>query len=349
MYKEARKSNIELLRIIIIFGVIVLHYNRPAVTGETHITINEINLFVLNIFESIFVSAVNIFILISGYFMCTSLKRNAIKPFKLLIQVIAFKEFAIILSAIIHQKLSLRSIVGGLIPNNYFVILYIALYFISPYINITLQKLSKKKFENMIIILMLIFSIWNCAADVVLLFASNEIIGISTIGIWGSQDGYTIVNFCLMYILGAYIRLHGKQYKTSHLLIAFSLCTCVILVWSMLHVDTAYAYCNPFVIIQAVIVFKLFNNMNIKQNKVINKISKGTFTVFLTHSYLYRLFYIEKQYVLDPFCMTLCLLATCLIIFIICYLVYLVYDIISSPIYKLFENKIKTIEINLED
>lgn len=73
----------------------------------------------------------------------------------------------------------------------------------------------KKTVENQVIkkfvwVLLLIFSVYPTIVDIAQEIVGDEYIGLSTIGAYGSQWGYTIVNFTLMYIIGAYIRVQKK-------------------------------------------------------------------------------------------------------------------------------------------
>ncbi|MBR2924259.1 MAG: hypothetical protein IKC28_04430 [Clostridia bacterium] len=69
MGKE-RQSNFELLKIISMLGVIVLHYNHPTIGGAfQYVSFYSTKGMVLYFLECAFVSAVNVFMLISGYFM----------------------------------------------------------------------------------------------------------------------------------------------------------------------------------------------------------------------------------------------------------------------------------------
>ena len=145
--KPVRSSNIELLRILSIIGVIILHYNNRTIGGGFEYS-EGINHVILSVLESVFISAVNIFVLISGYFMSKSQKRNIIKPLQLIVQVIIFSEAAYLIKCAAGSAvLSLKSLFSHLIPCNYFVILYVALYFISPFLNIT-TKLACFSYNN---------------------------------------------------------------------------------------------------------------------------------------------------------------------------------------------------------
>lgn len=66
---NVRQSNIEFLRIVLMFGVIVLHYCNPEIGGgRKFVYPHSLNYYSLNILVSLFVCAVNLFVLISGFF-----------------------------------------------------------------------------------------------------------------------------------------------------------------------------------------------------------------------------------------------------------------------------------------
>lgn len=58
-------------------------------------------------------------------------------------------------------------------------------------------------------VVFLLFSVYAIGVDLLNEIVGQEIVGLSSIGAWGSQSGFTIVNFSLLYCLGAYLRLHG--------------------------------------------------------------------------------------------------------------------------------------------
>lgn len=65
---KMRESNIEILRIAVILGVIILHYNGENGGGLEYIYPNSLNEIILVALESIFICAVDLFILITGCF-----------------------------------------------------------------------------------------------------------------------------------------------------------------------------------------------------------------------------------------------------------------------------------------
>ena len=156
--------------------------------------------------ECIFISAVNVFLLISGYYMCSSKKVSISKPFQLIIQVIFFRVSSFIIFVLINKiPYSNKELQNSFLPINYFVILYVALYVLTPFINFLVNRISIKALSRLIFILLTLFSIWPTIVDILIHTSDNSLSELSTISMFGSQYGYTIVNFMLMYILGAYI------------------------------------------------------------------------------------------------------------------------------------------------
>ena len=61
---------------------------------------------------------------------------------------------------------SLASVIGAMIPANYFVILYCAVYLISPFFNVMIEKLTVRGFRNLVIISVCLFSAYPTLVDV---------------------------------------------------------------------------------------------------------------------------------------------------------------------------------------
>lgn len=341
--KPIRKSNIELLRILTMMGVIVLHYNNPQIGGGIAYA-NGANLYVLYGLESLFVCAVNLFILITGYFMCKSSKRTLIKPLELVVQVIVFKELMYICKVIINQEaLSIVEILKNLIPSNWFVILYITLYLLSPMLNIISDKaVEKKVFGKFIAVCIGVLSVYPTGVDLLQEVTGKNIIGLSTIGAYGSQWGYSIVNFTLMYLIGAYIR--NTDFNDTRIrirLIRLLLCVGGLIVWAKINDITgfitersAWAYCNPIVILIAIEVFLIFVSLDIGANKIINEFAKAAFTVYLAHNSILHIVNIEKYVTSSWFIMLAHIAISTVLIYLFCWFLYEIYEKVTRPIYN---------------
>lgn len=354
--KQERESNIELLRILTMIGVIILHYNNPIIGGGlSYVLDGSINKEILYILESMFICAVDLFVLISGYFLCKTEKRSMWKPIELIFEVIFFNVIIYIIDCGIGiNSLSAKGFLKNLLPANWFVILYCVLYIISPYINLVVNHLSQKSFRQMIIILLSLFSIYPTIIDMFGEILNTEWIGLSSISAYGNQWGYTIINFILLYIIGAYVRIFKKSKSNKILILELILLVMGIYFWAKINDVTgfgtersAWEYCNPLVIAEAVTFFLIFKNIKIKANKCINYLAQGAFTVYLLHGALIKHIRIEQAVKGSWIYMIFHILFSGLSIYLFCCVVFLMYKRIIMPLWKLCEIKISLPEIVL--
>lgn len=342
-----RQSNIELLRILSIMGVIVLHYNNSLYGGGLALVEpGSLNFYLLYTLESLFVCAVNLFLLISGYFMVGSSKRNIWKPIELIVQVSIFAAFVYFARVVIgNGSFSPGELLRSFIPCNYFVILYIAVYFISPFINIIFECNNSKVLNLFTGTVFLVFSVYPTAVDILIEVTKLPWYGLSTIGAYGSQWGYSFVNFCMMYVIGAYIRkmdvADNPMVTGRRLFVSFLSCIVIIVVWARIndHIGfaserTAWEYCNPVVIAEAVILFLLFLKIDMGCKKGINVMAKGALSVYLLHAPI--LPYIKVAYFVNrnPLVLFLHIVISAVGIYFICSIVYFVYNAITAPVLK---------------
>ena len=358
MAKATRQSNIELLRIIAIMGVVVLHINNPFLGGGlSYVQHGSLNFYALYALESLFMCAVDLFMLISGYFMCNGKSRDLWKPIELILQVILINEALYICQKILsHGSLSWGTIIRNLIPANYFVILYCTVYLVSPFINKLIDSLSDRGFRNFVIVLFLLFSIYPSAVDVLGELQGEAFIGLSTVGAYGSQWGYTFINFAMMYIFGAYLRKCRSKLNEagSPVLIGALVCCVMILVlWARINDKTGYFaertawdYCNPVVIIEAAIIFVLFTRLNIGAVKPVNIMAKACFTTFLIHPALIKYIPIETLVSENTVVMLLKIFVYVAAIYAVSWIVYIVYSAVTGPVFRTLR---KRFEIPLID
>ncbi len=360
MVKKERKSNIELLRIFTIMGVIVLHYNNPMIGGGiAYAEEGSLNFYILYFLESLFVCGVNLFMLLSGYFLCDSKRRNLWRPIELIIQVVIFREAGYLLHvAMGSAAFSIKTMATTLLPANYFVIFYCIVFILSPYINVMIDHLSERAFRMMIIISLVIFAFYPTLVDVIGELCGSEFVGLSSIGVYGSQWGYTIVNFILMYLLGAYLKKgHSKirNWTTGRLLTGLLICIVLMMIWARINdrvgfftERSAWEYCNPIVIAETIIIFCLFQRINLGTNKIINKLAEGVFTVFLLHQVFIPYLRIETFVTGNPVLMVLHVIGCSVGIFLICWVAHMIYHLIVDPVFKLLSEKIKLPAIDAE-
>lgn len=292
----SRNSNIELLRIFATFGIYALHYNLDTIGGAISAATGN-NRIILSFSEVLFISSVDLFILITGYYLSTRKKVSVWKAINLILQFLLFRQ-GYYLAHILFRKaqFSPKQFLINFVPDNYFIILYCSLYLLAPFINLILKNLLDEKLTFFVCLIFAMFSIWNTGVDISeVIRGQNWTEGLSTIGLYGDQSGYTIINFILMYCIGAWLRRRKNKAPKNKYTLLKIIISVTLLTVQILYEDQTYywgcislKYQNPLVILNAVWWFDFFNGFKEKNNKIINKLGEATFTMYLLHAYFLR-------------------------------------------------------------
>ena len=349
--KPIRESGIELLRILAACAVVILHYNA----GRAFDLVNpgSINQSLLDFLESISICAVDVFLLISGYFLCTNNKRSLGKPLTLFVQVVIIRVLMYLINSWTGSGLiSIPALIEVLIPANYFVILYTVVYFVSPYLNKLLNNLSVKQFTQLFILLVIVFSLYATLTDVVNEFRGSVLFGLSPVTAWGNQQGFTIVNFMLLYVVGAYLRLVGFPSVINKYSVLICVLTIVLIfIWAVvgdylpkIGLRSAWVYCNPLVILLSVSVFRLFSKIHFR-SLFVNTLAKSSFTCFLVHQYIIDYFKIEEYANAPIYILLVHIIITIVSIYLICWVLWKVYDQSIQPFVSKMD---KYVVVNVE-
>lgn len=329
-----RDSAIELLRILAMCGVVILHYNNSNIGGGLAYS-DGVNRWILTGLEGVFICAVNLYILISGYFLSASEKRRAIKPIELVVQVMAFGLATGLLRAVLQGDWSLKGILAAAIPDNYFVTLYVTLYLLSPYLNLVFKKLSDRQMKVLVGLLLVLFSLWLTVLELVKDFTGNDFQGMSTVNAYGSQAGYTIVNFILMYTLGAYIRRFEEALVRKPwygYLTAFVANAVVLSLWAVKS-GSAWSYSNPLVIANACLVFLAFKQWKFR-SKAVNTLAKGAFSCFLLHGIFLTRIGIDRAVTASVPVMLAHVALSAAGLYLICWMAWAVWNAVTSKIFR---------------
>ena len=285
--------------------------------------------------------------------MCTKQKRVLSKPFELIVQVILFNEIFYVFSLLVHHEhADLKHILGRLIPANWFVILYIILYFVSPFLNIAIQKVEESGiFKKFVVTLLLLFSVYPTLVDILGEVTHKEYFGLSSIGMYGSQWGYSIINFSLMYVIGAYLRMHSDMNSIWKDVGRIFFGTVVLTIWAFVNNKIGFAtersaweYCNPLVIFMAVEIFRVFSQIDIGHRMLINKLAGASFTVYLLHEHFLKFLRIPYFVSTTPLIMMLHIVVSVIFIYIICTGIYICYSKTIQWILKTIYRKVPTFE-----
>lgn len=320
-------------------GVVILHYNNSGgVGGFKYVSGGSIQEKYLYFSESLFICAVNLFVMISAYFLATTEKRKFVKVIELFGQVIVFKlAYHISTMLLGSQALSFSGIVHSLLTDNYFVIFYSIVYIVSPYINVMIKNISKKEFIRLVIVLFFLFSVWTTAVDI-LENIFGSLYGLNTVSLYGDQGGYTIVNFILVYFIGAYIRLNNvNMTKRKSALCAI---VCIALIYfekiagnAIYSSSQAWCYNNPIVVLLPVFIILFFTKLNFS-SKFINELAKAAFTCYLFHGYFMSKLGVERFVNGNIFILIIHQFGSAIAIYLASYIVYKIYSTLTRPIIK---------------
>ena len=199
-----RNANIELLRIISMLMVTILHALGKSNLLGSLIVDPSVNSYAAWILESLSISAVNIFMLISGYFLIKSTFRIS-RLIELIAQVIfyTFGSFIVCycLGIVGSENVDLYWFLNYLLPVHmevfWFMTAYILIYSLLPIISEGIRHIEKKSFQTAIVILL----IYECAFKSFLPFRTAS-----------DTRGYSFLWCLIVFLIGAYLRLYGFSF-----------------------------------------------------------------------------------------------------------------------------------------
>ena len=283
---QGRNSNLELLRIILMLLIVAHHFVvNSGITEVYDLKGSPVNTLFLELWGMWGKTAINVFVLISGYFMCTSkltwkrflkivmeVKFYHIVMFSILLvmgyEIFSFKRLFIIIFK------NLNGVESGFTPS------FLAFYLFIPFYNIVVEKLEKKKLLQLIGLLLLLFTV-----TATFFFNHNVFHHVG----W----------YMTLYFIAAYIRLYPAWWMKSSRFTGIGLIVSVLLGYlSVLGIELFnYIFNKGFrsyyfvadsnkilALVISVFAFLWFNNLKIQQSKFINGIASTTFGVLLIHA-----------------------------------------------------------------
>jgi len=289
--KSVRQSGIELLRIILILMIIALHYFHGEKGGLfNNVDNNSFNYYASHIIESFCIISVNVFVLITGYF---SIKKNYVKVSKVinLFAIAIFYGFVFLIFSVTVIKtdnslmMNMKELYNT-VCCNWFLDIYCILFLFIPFINKLLNSISQKQFKLLLLISIIVFNVVSIVNNIVL-----------------KDGGYGIINFIILYMIGAYISKYDVKPFLNKKIICISIitiCTAITFVFSLYNLK-AWDYSSIFNVIASVAMFLIFRNVKF-ESSIINKLSSYTFSVFIIHAnrfitkFLYRDIFKSDEY-----------------------------------------------------
>ncbi|MCR4705042.1 MAG: acyltransferase [Lachnospiraceae bacterium] len=347
---KERKANFELLRIIAMLMIISLHYldKGGVLCDAAKGPATPVDFLAWGI-EALCVSSVNVYVLISAYFLADAdyKPRRAVKVWA---QTFFYSAgiFALMYGAgaLTAKESDLYHMLTCLLPiteeHYWFVTAYILMILFAPLMNETLKKLAKETYQRGLLFLFLILSL----APTVL-----------PVKLPTDRGGYDVIWFLFLYLLGVYIRIHGLAISYGRVrerneamrplryraicFILYLLVSAAIFIsmWFVSGVHTLtgklgdfitrqYHYNSALCLAASVLLFLVFENLELSDEKIgqgICFLSAGSFGVYLIHEhttlrYLWpQWFGVEKMAHTPLFAVHL--LGTAVVIYLICALI----------------------------
>lgn len=347
--QKTRQANYELLRIIAMLMIISLHYLDkggilPKLIGD--ITTSGYIAWGL---EALCIVAVNVYVLISGYFGSESTSFYGKKLLKLWGQVffysVAIAGISVVAGIVPISSLNIYKVAGYIFPivteHYWFATSYILLFFFMPFINAGIRQINKRQFQGILILLIALLSVSKTIIPMLLPI---------------DRMGYDVVWFVCLYLIGAYIKIHGIKILGSKMacLVVYLLSTVGIFACAMIirniyfttgklqdFIGYSYHYNHLFCLIGAISLFGLFGHMVIEEGRVskfIVKVASCTFGVYLIHEhmdlrYLWPTWFQTEKYADTPLFL-LNWIVSVLSVFIVCTFI----EYVRSKVYDRFSN-----------
>ncbi|MDE5766404.1 MAG: acyltransferase [Clostridia bacterium] len=267
--KSLRQSNFEILRIISMLMIIGHHVAMHG--GYSSVESVVISDYIIRLFTIGGKLGVNIFVLISGYFLINS-KFKIKKALTIFAQVFFY---SVLISSIFlifgKVQFSKDLLLSMLLPISlnvwWFVSIYFITYCLSPFLNILVKNCGQKLHLILIFFLLVV----QCIV--------NNVLGVAHLS--------NVAWFITLYLISAYIKIYPhKLFNSNKIAVPVSLGTLVIIaVFNVFLKVNLWEMVNFVCLVCSVAIFCSFKNFTIPNSKIINAIAKTTFGIYLIHDH----------------------------------------------------------------
>ena len=351
MENNIKNSNIEILRIFAMLMIIAHHYCWHGVYNLCHCNTSLVcylNNFIVGIATLGGKLGVDIFILITGYFMISS-KYKFSRFIKIYLSTLFYSLLFLMLAYIFaKQQISQITINSSLFPfggNAYwFITTYLMLYILIPFINNFIHKTKKSMLNSLMIITTILWIIIPTFTNANYCFSN-------------------LVWFIYLYLVGASIKLKSFAgiFNNKNFIKKIFLLSCTILVSyvfikcvnnqiNLVNMEKISRMQSLYIFSVAIYLFHFFKDLTITNSMLINQVSSSVLGVYLIHdNFIVRpfiwLLLFHPYTMIDKSYMILHLFTVTLIVFIFCVVIdkfkILIFNKIASLLNKFDTTKIK--------
>lgn len=277
---SGRNYGIDALRIVAMLMVCVIHMNLFTKAHFEVVPTKEYFYYFGIWTETVGMIGVNLYAMITGYVCVMSSWRYS--RYVRLWVLVAF--YTVLLFAI-GYALSLADVLPyscgivqiakqicrlGFGSTYWYFAAYTGLFFIIPFLNLGLQRLSGEKFTLLVMVLVVLLPIIN--------FRAGDII---------YSGGYNMIWLTALYVVGAYIKLYPPRVLRSWwLLLVAGICTLQPLLFALIGLPPKNGYTWPVAVVYSISLFIFFTRLEFKSGalkRVITWAAPASFSVYLLH------------------------------------------------------------------
>lgn len=272
--KPVRDSNIELLRIVAMFLVLIDHSGYMSIDPPTNEEVFSAPMLSLARYSSQSFSSicVNLFVLISGWF---GIKTRFYRVTEFLFQCyfICFVAYFVLLTIGITTPMSLGGWINFLVLGDlWFVMAFLLLYLMAPMMNMFIDSMTQRQFFYFLLIFLTIQ------------FLHGFVIQVA----WFDK-GMSPLTLMSLYLIGRYMHLYPNRFTTMSrwmdMMIYFvvSALGAVFTFIGARHGAEGYrffSYASPTIIVASVYFFLFFTKISFR-NRLVNWIAASAFAVYV--------------------------------------------------------------------
>ena len=279
--QKQRDSNLELFRVIVMLLIIAHHYvvnsGIWSVIRVNDLTTNSLFYYIFGMWGK---TGINCFVLITGWFMCTS--RISLRKFLKLLLEVEFYKIVIGLFFLLtgREDFSSRWLLD-LLPvrsiKTSFTSAFLVFYLLIPFLNILVRNMSKKEHLSLVAILLFLFTF------------------LSTVPAFGITTNY-VSWFCALFVFSSYMRLYEFPFKENNKVwLFFSLISILLSIVSVIAVVNSGKNVDPYwfvrdsyklmALVSSICLFNFFRTLKLPYSRFVNVLGATTFGVFLIHTH----------------------------------------------------------------
>ena len=283
--QKERTSNLEVFRIIVMLLIVAHHYvvnsGLTAKGGPIYSEPLAWRSIFLLLFGAWGKIGINCFVMITGYFMCTS--HITVRKFIKLLGEVMFYRIVIylIFLGFGYEMFSWIGFIEVFIPitslSTNFISAFLVFYLTIPFLNILIKHMTEKQHIRLMLLCFFIYIFLGTFHKVTMNYVS-----------W----------FIVIYFIGSYIRFYPKKIfdntklwgGLSVISVLVSGVSVIVCAWYSMKIGKDMAYylvtdSNTFLAVATgVCSFLFFKNANIENSRLINSVAASTYGVLLIHA-----------------------------------------------------------------